>query len=287
MEDWRQRKWRSGKLQGAFLPTNTEKTGKICQNQLSELWKAAKSSQQPSRCLIGKKATGAQSGAWGHFKLLLPTPTQLGRGLHDGSPPSQWGFQCQGEKSGSCSQRIVFVYLDLSGASLKDWCTGLAFILPNVELSRGEEAATGSWPLKTLKGKRKSCCCLGQERTLGANHRPTESPGEKLGNQRLWRIRALKVSHAAQGILKAMFMPRVGCTLRKDLRRTIWYPELPHYNILHVQFSTTTTKLWDKRRNKTVWFIHRKIIIRNCPWGSIDIETTKDFKSTVVKNAGP
>lgn len=152
MEDWRQRKWRSGKLQGAFLPTNTEKTGKICQNQLSELWKAAKSSQQPSRCLIGKKATGAQSGAWGHFKLLLPTPTQLGRGLDDGSPPSQWGFQCQGEKSVSCSQRIVSIWT-CQGPPWRTDAQGLpSFYLTwnslGVKKQLGEVGPWGHWKVK-------------------------------------------------------------------------------------------------------------------------------------------
>lgn len=53
-------------------------------------------------------------------------------------PHSCYWFWFWREQRGPCFPRIVFVCFDPSGSSLKDQCRGLAFILPNSELSRVE-----------------------------------------------------------------------------------------------------------------------------------------------------
>lgn len=51
------------------------KTGKICQKPWLELWKIAKALQQPSKCLIKKKATKGQEGLGAFNFLLLDNPS--------------------------------------------------------------------------------------------------------------------------------------------------------------------------------------------------------------------
>jgi len=46
-----------------------------------------------------------------------------------------------------------YLFLDLSGGSLKGWCKGLLFISPNSELSLGEEVSTQEAFIKHVKGK--------------------------------------------------------------------------------------------------------------------------------------
>lgn len=64
--------------------------------------------------------------------------------------------------------------------------------------------------------------------------------------------------------------------------RSIWYPELPHYNIQSMQFPTR--KLGNMHRNKKVWHIHRKKnLIKIPPRKTQTLELLdKDFKSLVL-----
>lgn len=81
---------------------------------------------------------------------MLHTPPQHSSGDEDNSPCSQYGYLVL-EGTGSCYHGTVFVYFDLSEGSLKEWHKVPAFLLPNLQFSKGRKETMQRAFLKNIE----------------------------------------------------------------------------------------------------------------------------------------